>query len=438
MSYSGSFGNVARDDASVHTANQGYIQGVPPPVAEVPQARARFSLTPALAGHEILDYTTAAGAKTFEAAIKPLSETRYECTSKGLRNFLEDIAERAANFGWNITVLDIPNDANDVLGTTKNLLKHYGEISLDHIRKHAKTYVNTQTRAAQDSIQLYSCLWASLSDEGKSKVNVHRSDYHIGEQRVGALLLKVIIRESHIDTNATISHIRTQLSSLDTYLPTIGHDIGKLNDYVTSLHDALLAGGEVSNDLLINLFKGYKASSDRRFVAYIEKKEEDYEDGSTAISPHQLMTLAKNRYEVLVEKGLWNAPSAEEEKIMALEATIKKLQGARGANRNTKKQSPQNTNKKNEKKRSSNKSDDLPSWVFEKLKPGESKTKTVNGKKWYFCDHHGRWTRHTTEKCKKTGINEEKTKTNQENIKYSTRSSKLAKAMNAIAEEDDE
>jgi len=351
---------------------------------------------------------------------------------------LEDIAERAANFGWNITVLDIPNDANDVFSTTKNLLKHYGEISLDHIRKHAKTYVNTQTRAAQDSIQLYSCLWASLSDEGKSKVNVHRSDYHIGEQRVGALLLKVIIRESHIDTNATISHIRTQLSSLDTYLPTIGHDIGKLNDYVTSLHDALLARGEVSNDLLINLFKGYKASSDRRFVAYIEKKEEDYEDGSTAISPHQLMTLAKNRYEVLVEKGLWNAPSAEEEKIMALEATIKKLQDARGANRNTKKQSPQNTNKKNEKKRSSNKSDDLPSWVFEKLKPGESKTKTVNGKKWYFCDHHGRWTRHTTEKCKKTGINEEKTKTNQENIKYSTRSSKLAKAMNAIAEEDDE
>ena len=74
MSYSGSFGNVARDDASVHTANQGYIQGVPPPVAEVPQARARFSLTPALAGHEILDYTTAAGAKTFEAEIKPLSD----------------------------------------------------------------------------------------------------------------------------------------------------------------------------------------------------------------------------------------------------------------------------------------------------------------------------------------------------------------------------
>lgn len=116
---------------------------------------------------------------------------------------------------------------------------------------------------------------------------------------------------------------------MGTMLPTIGHDIAKLNDYVTSLHDALLARGEVSNDLLVNLFKGYKASSDRRFVAYIEKKEEDYEDGTATITPQQLMTLAKNRYEVLVEKGMWNAPSAEEEKIMALESTIKKLQSSK-------------------------------------------------------------------------------------------------------------
>lgn len=37
------------------------------------------------------------------------------------------------------------------------------------------------------------------------------------------------------------------------------------------------------------------------------------------------MTLAENRYEVLVEKGIWNAPSAEEENIMALETTIRNV-----------------------------------------------------------------------------------------------------------------
>ena len=401
-------------------------------------ANPAFALTPALAGHDILDYSTTAGAKTFAAAIKPLSEDHYDCTPKGLRNFLEDTAERAANFGWNISILDIPDDVQNPLGPSKNLLKHYGELTLQHIKNHAATYVSTQTRAAQDSVQLYSCLWASLSNEGKSKVNVHRSDYHIGDQRVGTMLLKVIIRESHIDTNATVSHIRTQLSSLDTYLPTIGYDIGKLNDYVTSLHDALLARGEVSNDLLVNLFKGYKASSDRRFVAYIEKKEEDYEDGTVSITPQQLMTFAKNRYEVLVEKGLWNAPSAEEEKILALEATIKKLQGSK------QKAAKAAQGSKNIGKKGANKKGKaIPTWVNEKPKPGEPKTKVVDGKAWHYCDHHERWTHHNSDECMKKGIDKKTGRTVapptlKSNTKYNPKAVRFAKAMSAISTDEED
>ena len=438
MSSTGSSGTAASGEAFL-PANQGNNPGDPPLVVNVPAARPRFALTPALSGHDILDYTTAAGAKMFEAAIKPLNEVHYDCTPKGLRNFLEDTAERAANYGWNLSILDIPDDVTRPLETTKNFLKHYGELTLEHIREHARTYVYTQTRAAQDSIQLYSCLWASLSNEGKSKVNVHRSDYHIGEQRVGALLLKVIIRESHIDTNATVSHIRTQLSSLDTYLPTIGHDICKMNDYVTSLHDALMARGETSNDLFINLFKGYKSASDRRFVAYIEKKEEDYEDGSLTITPQQLMTLAKNRYEVLVEKGLWNAPSAEEEKIMALEATVKKLQNAK---RGSAKQDDSNKEtKKGQKKKPGNKDNKKNAWIHEKPKLGEPRTKIVDGKPWHYCEHHARWTQHTTDMCEKKGLGKGKTKyPRQSDSKPNTNAKavRFAKAMSAIADEEDE
>ncbi len=90
---------------------------------------------------------------------------------------------------------------------------------------------------------------------------------------------------------------------------------------------------EISNDLFVNLFKGYKAASDRRFIAYIEKKDDDYKDGSLSITPQQLMTLAKNRYKVLVEKGLRNARSAQEEKFLALEATINRLQNANHSNK---------------------------------------------------------------------------------------------------------
>ncbi len=78
----------------------------------------------------------------------------------------------------------------------------------------------------------------------ESKVNIHRTDYWIGDRRVGAMLLKVIIRKSHIDANATVSHIRTQLLVLNSYLPTIGHNICKMNDYLTALHYTLLARGD--------------------------------------------------------------------------------------------------------------------------------------------------------------------------------------------------
>ncbi len=167
-----------------------------------------------------------------------------------------------------------------------------------------------------------------------------------------------------------LCQVRTQLSLLDTYLPTIGHDIYKMNDYVTSLRDTLMARGETSNNLFVKLFKGYKATSDRRFFAYIEKKEEDYKNGSISITPQQLMTLATNRYEVLIDKGLWNAPSAEEEKILALEATVKRLQNT---NRSTKKAScASNGSRSEDKKPKDKKRNTCSAWMDQKPKPGES------------------------------------------------------------------
>ena len=91
----------------------------------------------------------------------------------------------------------------------------------------------------------------------------------------GTLLLKTIIQLSCIDTNATTTWICTQLSNLDTYLPTVGYDITKLNEYAAFLLQQLAARGEVTQDMFTNLLKGYKAAKDKRFVEYIEKKEEE-------------------------------------------------------------------------------------------------------------------------------------------------------------------
>ena len=49
--------------------------------------------------------------------------------------------------------------------------------------------------------------------------------------------------------------------------------------YVKNLVDQLQARGQYTNDLLVNLFKGYLSATDRSFPTYIEKKLEAYDEG---------------------------------------------------------------------------------------------------------------------------------------------------------------
>ena len=93
--------------------------------------------------------------------------------------------------------------------------------------------------------------------------------YKINGKGSGNLLLKIIIQESHLDSNATTMVIRWQLSSLDTYINTIGCDKTKFNVYVQNLLEGMASRGETTNDFLSNLFKGYQAVSNNTFVKYI-------------------------------------------------------------------------------------------------------------------------------------------------------------------------
>ena len=94
--------------------------------------------------------------------------------------------------------------------------------------------------------------------------------------------------------------------------------------YVKKLVDQLRARGEYINDLLINLFKGYLAATEKSFTTYIDKKLEAYEEGQD-MTADQLMLWARNKYDLLLDKGTWNAPTEQEEKIIALQAQVKEM-----------------------------------------------------------------------------------------------------------------
>ena len=298
-----------------------------------------------------------------------------------------------------------------------NLLEQHGRLSLQQITEHAATYVAGNNRAAQDSFQLYACLAASLSKTGLHKIKLYKDQYVINNVPSEPAFLKVIIRESHLDTTAAKSIVRTELSSLDTYMVMVGSDIAKFNLHVKDLLQSLAAYGETTLDLMENLYKGYKMASDHTFTAYIGQKESDHEDGN-GCTTEELMGFALAKYKTLTAKKLWNAPSEESEKIIALEAQVKKLTSdvargkppPRGPPKRPDPKGPQkkpfNNGKKVEQKGRFKKDERFKSnpWMIIAPKPGEPHNKQVNGKPFIFCTKHQAWGGHPTSECRGAGL----------------------------------
>ena len=117
------------------------------------------------------------------------------------------------------------------------------------------------------------------------------------------------VRESYLDSNATVSSIRLQLSSLDTWIHENGTDIIEFNAHVRSLVDGLAARGETTQDLLVNAFKGYKTCTDVDFLAYITAIENAHEDGTDIMTLILLMERTSNYYKkrLVVPDNKWES-----------------------------------------------------------------------------------------------------------------------------------
>ena len=344
-----------------------------------------FALTPAVAVIGVIDYKTTEGRKLYAHATYKLDEELYDCKPDGLYQFLQALSNRAQEYGWNHNdsgILNIPTNPLAPESEKAYLIDNYGMISLEQIREFEETYMNLPIRPSQDNYMMYKCLMNSISKEGKNKILIWKKQYTVGSLSSGNLLLKIIVRESHLDTNATTASIRKKLSSLNDYIVTIGCDITRFNGYVRLLIDSLSARGETTQDLLTNLFKGYQAATDKVFVSYIGRKLEKYEEGED-ITSESLMQLGDNKYKLLKEGGLWNAPSDEEEKILALQTEVKKLQ-----KNYTKKPDLKKTDKRSSVGDTTKKKIKMekPSWFFKEPQGDElKKPKFWNNRNWYWC-----------------------------------------------------
>ena len=104
-------------------------------------------------------------------------------------------------------------------------------------------------------------------------------------------------------------------------------------------------------DSLEYLFNAYQLVTNKHFHWYIEMKENEYEDGEN-FTYQELMTSSLNKYKVQKEKGLWNVPTEEQTKIIALQSQLNQLKKKRNKSQGKKNSDSginNNTTKKKEK-----------------------------------------------------------------------------------------
>ena len=216
------------------------------------------------------------------------------------------------------------------------------------------------------------------------------------------LLLKTIIEETSIQTNATNTTIQTRLASLAEYMAKIGSDIPKFNQYVEENISALAARGEESNDVLVNLWKAYKKADDKQFADFMKRQCEAYEMSEEEMTPKTLMSLAMNKYRLMKEAGEWKEPTDDEKTILALKAQISQLKkGKQGTSGKS-----AGKNKSGEKNKPAKKPGKKPDTLqYHKAPSDLSKTMEWNGNTYHWCcpDTGGKcdrkWRIHSPKDC---------------------------------------
>ena len=374
----------------------------PPPI---------FALTPGVSNiANPLDYSTKSGVMNYQRGTEALS-IKFDGEVASLTTFIEKLSDRAIEMGWghpHANILDISTTVAGIV-TDYNLLEQFGQVKLQDVIDHATdTWIGRQTRAAQNAVMMYYCIMASITEEANVKVLTETDKFIINGIPDGPCLFKYLVDVVNIDTRATVTHIRTNLSNLDSQISALNFDIAKFNLYVKEQRKQLQSRGERSDDILVNLFKAYNNVPDKVFVDYILRKKESYEEGSD-VTVDSLMADSLNRFQALKSEGKWKLESPEDKNYVALQTELSEFKDLLKKSRlklsdkylpkaNTKSGKKKNSSKSDSSgKQKSKKSDEK--WRKLPPKDYEPQTKVVKGKTYHWCIHHMAWVRHHPDEC---------------------------------------
>jgi hypothetical protein len=400
------------------------IANLPAPAAPVapaaPAAVAAFAINPAGVGNAPWDFQSSQGLRVYSAVTTPI-EPAFDGSEAKLVHFLMKIWSRAQAYGF-LSILQVLDDQNVV----RDLTREWGCLTTGNVQAAAIDYLRLQERSHQASEMLRVLILASVEGRIVSRL-LHRKDQFTVDialpnavaelKEDGPCMLFELIKMVSVETRATVGNIMRQINNLQDIMEVKQNNIESFNAAVEDLIDGLNARRAPVPDLLTNLFAGYKNCSDTTFVKYIDRKEEEYEDGTIAFDGPQLMQMALEKYKNMVAKKQWLQKTGAELEFIAMQSELKQLRQNPPAK---KKATPGQGSGKDTKTEAGGKNRNTGKFAWKGLAPkaGEPHEKTVNGKPYIYCPHHGdtKWV----------------LKVNQAGVEHRTGCSKMAEA-NAAA-----
>ncbi len=141
------------------------------------------------------------------------------------------------------------------------------------------------------------------------------------------LLHKKVMALATINSVATTKTLRLNLREISTYCATIKGNINLLHSYFDNNYSQIIARGVTVNNPVNILFTAYSVVPCAHFCLYIKGKRNDNTNGTATYTHEQLILLALNKYNLLMQEGIYGAKSLEEEKIIAMQAELMALKG---------------------------------------------------------------------------------------------------------------
>ena len=409
------------------------IQPVPVQPPENPaEAAVLFVRTPLGSGTAlVMDLNTKEGRKQYKDAavsIFPVTE-KFDVEPNKFQMFIDLLHSRVKDLG----MLDeggnlmVPKAG----GLPIDSVADYGRTTMEDVVAWETTFINTPSRNNQNSKLLYDLIINSLSVQGFQRVGVWKHQFKVNGQESGGALLKVVVRESYLDSNATESTIRLNLSNLDDYIRDNGTDLVAFNAYVQSQLDGLAARGCHTTELKVNLFKGYKAVKDDNFLAYLQIIQNADEDGTVPMDAPLLMLKAVNFYKNKLTRNEWEQQSESKKDILALRTEVNTLKKGKGKDRKAGTESTKNSAEtkgkksghKGQRKARTTDKPEKPTWLEQHIKPKSDamkKSREWNNALWYWCGEEtkgkcdGKWRTHKPQECKGLAKKETRSKTKKE------------------------